>query len=65
MIVNHRLRRLVPFLTIAALALLMVACTAAGEYPNTTFEPKTDLGRAADFLWNRLLLLGTIVFVLT
>ena len=65
MIVKHRLRRLLPFLTVAALAMLMVACTAAGKYPNTTFEPKTDLGRAIDFLWNRLLLLGTIVFILT
>jgi cytochrome c oxidase subunit II len=65
MIVKHRLRRLLPFLTVAALAMLMVACTAAGKYPNTTFEPKTDLGRAIDFLWNRLLFLGTVVFILT
>ena len=35
-----------------------------GNYPNTTFEPHSELGRAIDFLWDRLLLLGTIVFVL-
>ncbi|HEX6252229.1 MAG TPA: cytochrome c oxidase subunit II [Gemmatimonadaceae bacterium] len=65
MIGKHRLRRLAPHLLTAALALVMVGCVAAGEYPNTTFEPKSELGRAIDFLWDRMLLLGTIVFVLT
>ena len=58
---NSRLRQLAP-LCIAAVALTLVAC--AGNYPNTTFEPHSELGRAIDFLWDRLLLLGTIVFVL-
>ena len=65
MIGKHRLRRLAPYLLTVALAMVMVGCVAAGEYPNTTFEPKSDLGRAIDFLWDRMLLLGTIVFVLT
>ena len=65
MIGKHRLRRLAPYLLTAALAMVMAGCVAAGEYPNTTFEPKSDLGRAIDFLWDRMLLLGTIVFVLT
>ncbi|MBA3340737.1 MAG: cytochrome c oxidase subunit II [Gemmatimonadaceae bacterium] len=59
---NSRLRRLARFGSVAVLALLLAAC--AGQYPNTTFEPHSDLGRAIDFLWDRLLLLGTIVFVL-
>lgn len=58
---NSRLRQLAP-LCIAAVALTLAAC--AGKYPNTTFEPHSELGRAIDFLWDRLLLLGTIVFVL-
>ena len=58
---NSRLRQIAP-LGIAAVALTLAACT--GKYPNTTFEPHSDLGRAIDFLWDRLLLLGTIVFVL-
>jgi cytochrome c oxidase subunit II len=65
MIVNHRLRRLLPYVTVAALAMLLASCAGDGVYPNTTFEPKTDLGRAADFLWNRMLFLGTVVFILT
>jgi cytochrome c oxidase subunit 2 len=56
-----RLRQLAP-LGIAAFALTLVAC--AGNYPNSTFQPHSDLGRAIDFLWDRLLLLATIVFVL-
>lgn len=65
MIGKHRLRRIAPYLLLAALAMVMVGCVATGKYPNTTFEPKSDLGRAIDFLWDRMLLLGTIVFVLT
>lgn len=44
------------------LALALVAC--AQEYPNTTFQPNSEYGRAIDFLWDRLLLFGTIAFVL-
>lgn len=36
----------------------------AQTYPNSTFQPHTDLGRWIDFLWDRLLFLGTAVFVL-
>jgi cytochrome c oxidase subunit 2 len=59
---NSRLRQFAPFGIIAAFALTLAAC--AGNYPNTTFTPHSELGRAIDFLWDRLLLLGTIVFVL-
>ncbi len=61
-----RLRRLLPYLAFAALAITLVACTGeTTQYPNSTFEPKTDLGRSIDDLWDILLLIGTIVFVLT
>lgn len=59
---SHRLRRLAPLGVAAALALALAAC--ARDYPNTTFTPHSDLGRAIDFLWNRLLFFGTLVFVL-
>lgn len=59
---SHRLRRLAPLGVAAVLALALAAC--AGDYPNTTFTPHSDYGRAIDFLWNRLLFFGTIVFVL-
>jgi cytochrome c oxidase subunit II len=58
---KHRLRRLAPF-CVAMLALALVAC--AQEYPNTTFTPHSEYGRSIDQIWDRLLLLGTIVFVL-
>jgi cytochrome c oxidase subunit II len=59
---TDRLRRLSPFILTAALAIIVGACS--GPHPNTTFTPHTDFGREIDALWNRLLLLGTIVFVL-
>lgn len=59
---SDRLRRLAPYYLAAALAITAVACS--GPHPNTTFSPHSDLGRDIDALWNRLLLLGTIVFVL-
>jgi len=59
---NFRLRQFTTFGFVALAALALAAC--AGEYPNTTFEPKSELARSIDFLWDRLLLLGTIVFVL-
>lgn len=58
---SHRLRRLAPLGVAAVLALALAAC--ARDYPNTTFTPHSDYGRAIDFLWNRLLFFGTIVFV--
>lgn len=58
----HRLRRLAP-LGYAALALTVAAC-AARSYPNTTFNPHSDYGRAIDHIWNRLFGFGMVVFVL-
>jgi cytochrome c oxidase subunit 2 len=59
---NSRLRGLASFGMMAVLALTLAACEQS--HPNTTFTPHSDYGRAIDFLWDRLLLLGTIVFVL-
>ncbi len=59
---NSRLQRFASFSMMVVLALTPAACKQA--YPNTTFDPHSDYGRSIDFLWNRLLLLGTIVFVL-
>ncbi|HUQ19947.1 MAG TPA: cytochrome c oxidase subunit II [Gemmatimonadaceae bacterium] len=59
---NSRLRRMASFGMMAVLALTLAACEQS--HPNTTFTPHSDYGRAIDFLWDRLLLLGTIVFVL-
>jgi cytochrome c oxidase subunit 2 len=59
---NSRLRQLAP-LGIYAIALLTLAA-CSDSYPNTTFDPHSELGRAIDSIWDRLLLLGTIVFVL-
>jgi cytochrome c oxidase subunit II len=47
---------------VAALAFAAASCNEA--HPNTTLVPHSDLGREIDFLWDRLLLLGTIVFIL-
>ena len=57
-----RLRRLSPLVLTAALAIVIGACS--GSHPNTTFTPHSELGRDIDALWNRLLFLGTLVFVL-
>jgi cytochrome c oxidase subunit 2 len=48
-----------------AVAVLMLAASGveAQQYPNSTFTHNSDLNTAIDALWNRLLLLGTIVFV--
>lgn len=52
------------FPTIAALALVLLALSACGgDYPNTTFSQNTEFNSLAVFLWDRMLLLGTIVFV--
>ena len=56
-----RLRRLGPYALVALLAITAAACSS---YPNTTFSPHSEFGRDIDALWNRLLLLGSIVFVL-
>ncbi|HEV7596532.1 MAG TPA: cytochrome c oxidase subunit II [Gemmatimonadaceae bacterium] len=59
---TDRLRRLASYAFLAALAIAAVSCNEA--HPNTTLVPHSDFGREIDFLWDRLLLLGTIVFVL-
>ena len=59
---TDRLRRLASYALIAAFAIAAISCNEA--HPNTTLVPHSDFGREVDFLWDRLLLLGTIVFVL-
>jgi cytochrome c oxidase subunit 2 len=59
---SDRLRRIASYALVAALAVAAVSCNEA--HPNTTLVPHSDLGREIDFLWDRLLLLGTIVFIL-
>ena len=59
---SDRLRRLASYATVVAVAVAAVSCSEA--HPNTTLVPHSDLGREIDFLWDRLLLLGTIVFIL-
>jgi cytochrome c oxidase subunit 2 len=59
---NSRLRQILAPGLIIMLGLAFAA--GAQTYPNSTFQPHSELGRYIDFIWNRLLLLGTIVFVL-
>jgi cytochrome c oxidase subunit 2 len=59
---SDRLRRLASYALVAAFVVAAVSCNEA--HPNTTLVPHSDLGREIDFLWDRLLLLGTIVFIL-
>ncbi len=59
---SDRRRRLASYLVFAVLAVTAISCSEA--HPNTTLSPHSDFGREIDFLWDRLLLLGTIVFIL-
>ncbi|MFL5488992.1 MAG: cytochrome c oxidase subunit II [Gemmatimonadaceae bacterium] len=59
---SDRLRRLASYALVAILAVAAISCNEA--HPNTTLVPHSDLGREIDYLWDRLLLLGTIVFIL-
>ena len=61
-----RPRRLATALLTGAIALALVACgtSTASEYPNSTFNHHTEFNTAIDALWDRLLFLGTIVFVI-
>ncbi|HUQ47023.1 MAG TPA: cytochrome c oxidase subunit II [Gemmatimonadaceae bacterium] len=60
---NSRLRQIItPGLII--MFGLVFAAGAQMQHPNTTFQPHSEVGRSIDFLWDRLMLLGTIVFVL-
>src|SRR5512140_2011167 len=56
------LRRVLPVAVIAIAVLALAAC--GGVYPNSTFSHNTELNDGAVFLWDRMMLLGTIVFVL-
>ncbi|MDQ3672952.1 MAG: cytochrome c oxidase subunit II [Gemmatimonadota bacterium] len=58
----ERLRRLASYTLLAAVMMFAAACSES--HPNSTLTPHSDFGRDIDFLWDRLLLLGTIVFVL-
>ena len=42
---------------------LSVLAACGQQYPNSTFNPTTDFNTDVYALWNRLLLLGTIVFI--
>ncbi|MEX2111167.1 MAG: cytochrome c oxidase subunit II [Gemmatimonadaceae bacterium] len=63
MIGSDRLRRIASYALSAALVIAVVACSES--HPNSTLVPRSDFGREIDFLWDRMLLIGTIVFVLT
>ncbi len=56
------LRRFAPAAALAVALLALAAC--GGEYPNSTFSKNTELNEGAVFLWDRMMLLGTIVFVI-
>ncbi len=58
-----RPRRLITAALTVVLALALAAC-GQEQLPNTTFNPRTEFGGAIDELWDKLLLWGTIVFVL-
>jgi len=58
---RKRPRRLASALILVAGALVLAAC--GEKYPNSTFTHLTEFNTIIDGLWNRLLLLGTIVFV--
>jgi cytochrome c oxidase subunit 2 len=55
-------RRLTSALFLVAGALVVAAC--GEKYPNSTFTHLTEFNTIINSLWNRLLLLGTIVFVI-
>jgi cytochrome c oxidase subunit 2 len=63
MVGTFRPRRLAHVALLGALAFGIAACS--GDYPNSTFNPNTEYNSAIDALWDKLLLLGTIVFILT
>ena len=60
---TFRPRRLLPVALLGALIFGLAACNSV--YPNSTFNPNTEYNAAIDALWDRLLLLGTLVFIAT
>jgi cytochrome c oxidase subunit II len=57
-------RRAVPVLGVLALS-AGLASLAGAQYPNTTFNPTTEVNEETTKLWNSLLFWATIVFILT
>ena len=60
---THRPRRRLLAALAAGVALTLAACTS-DTYPNSTFHHTTEFNESIDFLWDRLLFWGTIVFLL-
>jgi len=58
-----RLRQAAPALLTAVALLALTACGGMESAPNSTFNHTSDFNTAIDGLWDRLLLWGTIVFV--
>ena len=61
MVGTFRPRRLATVALLGALALGLAAC--GGTYPNSTFNLNSEYNAAIDELWDRLLFLGTAVFI--
>lgn len=61
MVGTFRPRRVVSVALLGALALGLAACSTV--YPNTTFSHNTEYNTSIDALWDKLLFLGTIVFI--
>src|SRR5215207_5847815 len=60
-----RPRQLASVAIVAGLALAIAACGSYGQdYPNSTFNNTTEFNTAIKSLWDKLLLWGTVVFVL-
>jgi cytochrome c oxidase subunit 2 len=59
---THRPRRLLGLGLTAVLALALAACSQ--DYPNSTFNHHTEFNTTIDELWDKLILFGTIVFIL-
>ena len=54
-------RRLLPVALLGLVFVAMAAC--GGDYPNSTFSHNTDLNDGAVFIWDRMMALGTGVFL--
>jgi cytochrome c oxidase subunit 2 len=60
---GRRLLYWAPALTLAAMVLLLAACSP-DQYPQTTLSPRADYAREADHIFRTTLLWAAIVFVL-
>jgi cytochrome c oxidase subunit II len=60
---GRRLSDWAPALTLAALVLLLAACSP-DQYPQTTLRPRADFARESDHILRTTLLWATVVFVL-